>query len=175
MNRHNDETPRQDQGERKSRSQIKRDMKALQKMGEFLVGLSPGQREKIALPDGLREAVEYAATIKKHEARRRQIKYIGALLRHEDTESIAAELQDMEGNQRREAVVFHRIEKWRDELIHDTVNLDDVLSRFPYADRRYLMQLIRSARKERDHDKPPMASRKLFRYLRDLKNGQENP
>jgi ribosome-associated protein len=175
MNRQNDETPLKDPAERKSKSQVKRDMKALQKIGERLVGLPPSQREKIALPEELREALEFAATLKKHEARRRQVKYIGVLMRHMDTEAITADLEDIEGEQRRETLAFHRIEKWRDELINNpAANLDDVVKRFPESDRQRLMQLIRNARKERDLKRPPKSSRDLFRYLRELEKREEN-
>jgi ribosome-associated protein len=174
MNRQNDEMPLTDSAERKSKSQVKRDLKALQKIGERLVGLPPSQREKITMSDELREALEFAAAVKKHEARRRQIKYIGVLLRHEDAESIAADLEDIEGEQRREARAFHRIEKRRDELINDTAaNLDEVVNRFPDSDRQHLMQLIRNARKERELGRPPKSARALFRYLRELDNKGE--
>jgi ribosome-associated protein len=103
MNQQNDDMPQRNVVERKSKSQVKRDMKALQKVGERLVELSPNQLEKIALPDELREAIQFATTLKKREAWRRHIKYIGALMRDVDTDPIIAELEDIEQGQRREA------------------------------------------------------------------------
>ncbi len=175
MNQQNDDITQQHPPERKSKSQVKRDMKALQKVGERLVDLSPNQLEKIALPDELREAVQFAATLKKREAWRRHIKHIGALMRDVDTDPIIAELEDIEQGQRREALTFHRIEKWRDELVDgNTDRIDDIVNRFSEADRQRLMQLARNARKEQELNKPPKAARALFRYLRELNDREEN-
>jgi len=169
MNRQKDDTSQRHLTEQKSKSQVKREMKALQKVGERLVDLSPNQLEKVALPDDLREAIQFATTLKKREAWRRHIQYIGVLMRDVDTDPIIAALEDIEQGQHREAQAFHRIEKWRDELVNgNTDRLEDVLNRFSEADRQRLMQLTRNARKEQELDKPPKASRALFQYLRGL-------
>ena len=174
MNRQNDDMPRQHVPERKSKSQIKRDMKVLQKVGERLVDLSPNQLERITLPDELREAIRFATTLKKREAWRRHVKHIGALMRDMDIGPIIAALEDIEQGQRREARKLHRIEKWRDELIHgNTDRIKDILNQFSEADRQRLMQLGRNARKEEQLNKPPKASRVLFRCLRKLDNGRK--
>ena len=82
--------------EQKSKSQIKREMKALQKLGEKLLGLSPNQIKKIKIPQELKEAVLFAKTLKKHEARRRQLQYIGALMRNTDPEPILQVFENLD-------------------------------------------------------------------------------
>ena len=77
----------------KSRTRKKKEDRALQRLGEQLVALSPVLLSAMDLPDELREAVEFARSISKHGARRRQIKYIGTLLRHIDTQPIQIALE----------------------------------------------------------------------------------
>ena len=77
----------------KSRTRKKNEDRALQRLGEQLVALPSGQLETIGLTDELLEAIEFARKIKKHGARRRQIQYIGALMRHIDPQPIETALE----------------------------------------------------------------------------------
>jgi ribosome-associated protein len=161
--------------EYKSKSQIKREMKALQKLGERLVGLSPDRIRQMHITSELRDAVLFAQTIKKREAWRRQIKYIGALMREADIDPIIECLDAVAQNRHGEAKDFHTIETWRDELIagnHDL--LEELMNRFAKADRQRITLLIRNARREKERNKPPRHSRALFRYLRELSYSPDN-
>ncbi len=154
--------------EPKSKSQMKREMLALQTLGERLVGLSSDQIKKIEMPSELRDALLFAKTIK-GEARRRQLQYIGALMREADPEPIQNALDTIGRGQLQDAEQFEELERWRDELVRGNTGLmEEILSRFPGTDRRTLRRLVLSARKEREGEKPPKASRVLFRFLKGL-------
>jgi len=155
--------------EEKSKSQIKREMKELQKVGERLVELSSDQVRKIEIPEELSEAVLLAQTMKKREARRRQIQYIGSLMRHVDIDPILKALATISQGRTRKMETFHQIEMWRNRLIEGNDDLvEEILYRFPHADRRQFNQVIRNARKEKEGKRTLKFSRALFRYLEGL-------
>ncbi len=153
----------------KSRTRLKKEATALQKMGEKLVTLSDDQLSHMELPTMLINAIQAVRTIKSHGARRRQMQYIGTLMRNVDVEPIEQALLEIEQGAYRQAKAFHRVEAWRDKLVagDDTV-IDEILEIFPDADRQRLGQLVRSARKEKDKNAPPKSARHLFRYLKEL-------
>jgi ribosome-associated protein len=152
-----------------SKSARKREMLALQELGKSLVNLSDGELATIPLEPELAEAIQTARRIKSHEGLRRQMQYIGKVMRRIDTEPIAAAYADLQhGNQERNQH-FHQLEQLRDALVERGVDaMGDVLERFPDADRQHLRQLILAAAKEKVANQPPAAARKLFRYLREL-------
>lgn len=153
----------------KSRTQLKKEAAALQKMGEKLVTLSPDQLKRMELPAALMDAVRTVRTMKSRGARRRQMQYIGTIMRSVDVEPIEQALLEIEQGAYRQAREFHRIEAWRDQLVagnDDAVN--EILEAFPAADRQRLGQLARSARREKEKNAPPKSARNLFRYLKEL-------
>lgn len=162
--------------EEKSKSQIKREMHALQKVGERLVELTPDQIREIDIPEELREAVLLAQTMKKREARRRQIQYIGSIMRHVDADPILKTLEIISHGRTEKVQAFHQIETWRNRLIEGNDDLiEKLLNRFPHADRRQFSQLIRNARAEKEGSKSSKCSRALFRYLKELSENAPNP
>jgi ribosome-associated protein len=155
--------------EQKSKSQVKRDMRALQSLGEQLVTLTLNQINGIEMLQDLREAVLFAKTLKMGEARRRQMQYIGTLMRDVDPEPIRNALEEIGRGRGPDAKLFQELEQWRSGLIHGNDDLlGNIKLRFPDADRKHLRSLALQARKEREENKPPKASRALFRYLREL-------
>ena len=153
-----------------SKSEMKRDMLALQKMGEAIVKLSDGQFASIPIEDPiLAEAIHTARRIKHREGLRRQMQYIGKLMRKTDTEAMIAAYRQLQEGRKQEARKFHELEQWRDRLIENGPNaVEEVINRFPSADRQHLRQLVMQANKEKKNNKSPAASRKLFQYLRQL-------
>lgn len=155
-----------------SKSQRKRDAKALQALGLELVELNQEQLARLTLPDDLRAAVELARTISQRGGRKRQLQYIGKLLRHTEAEPIREQLDVL--RQRGEAATarFHLLERWRDRLIQDDDSaIDEILETLPHADRQQLRQLTRNARREAQRQPPSQRSaRALFRYLRQLQD-----
>ncbi|MCE5335047.1 MAG: DUF615 domain-containing protein [Desulfobacteraceae bacterium] len=153
--------------ERKSKSQVKREMLALQDLGEKLVALSADQIKKIDMPLELRDALLFAKTIDKGEPRRRQLQYVGALMREADPEPIRKGLDAVSKGLFQDTAQFKELEQWRDELVEGNDGLlEEIVSRG--AERQTLRHLILSARKEREGNKPPKASRALFRFLKAL-------
>ena len=155
--------------ERPSKSQRKREMHQLQALGERLVELNQEQIAGIPLGTELLQALEEMRRIKGREARRRQLQYIGRLMRHEDGDAIAAALERLRAGGIEQTRRLHQLERWRDRLIEQGDGaLGELIATHPGADRQQIRQLVRSARREQELNKPPVASRKLFRYLRSL-------
>jgi ribosome-associated protein len=153
----------------KSRTRLKKEATALQKMGERLVRLSDDQLNRMELPQALLEAIRTVRTITSRGARRRQMQYIGTLMRKVDAEPIEQALLEIEQGDYRQARTFQRIEAWRDRLVGgDDDLIDEIADAFPKASRQRLGQLVRSARKEKEKNAPPKSARNLFRYLKTL-------
>jgi ribosome-associated protein len=153
----------------KSKSQLKREMTALQKLGEKLVNLAPAILSKAPLSDELRDEVEQVRRITHHEGRRRQLQYLGKVMRRVETEEIEQFLQEIESGNRRASQEHHKLESLRDRLIEEgDAVLQELLEEYPGADLQHIRQLVRTAKKEALKNAPPAASRKLFKYLREL-------
>ncbi len=152
-----------------SKSQVKRDLKALQDLGEALVPLPESQLRSIPLPEKLLDAVLQAKTIRAHGGLKRQLQYIGKLMREVDAEPIRAFLEQQAQQARTQNQQFHRLESLRDELLTEgDPAVQTYCEKHPEADRQRLRQWIRQAQKEAQQQKPPKAARQLFQYLREL-------
>ena len=154
-----------------SKSQLKRDSQHLIDVGEEILKLSQEDIRSLQLPDELSEAVSTALKIKSRSGLKRQRLYIGKLLRAMDSEEIETQLRKIQHRHDTNTAHFKRLEKWRDSLIdNDKATLDEVISHYPEIDRQHINQLIRAAHNEKQKNKPPAASRKLFKYLRELED-----
>lgn len=155
--------------EKPSKSERKREMQALQEVGEAIIKLSDGEFATIPLEGELLTAITLARRLKSGEGLRRQMQYVGKLMRHADTAAIQFALQDLQNGRALHNQRFHQLEQLRDVLLTEGVNaMEQVLEPYPNADRQHLRQLIMTAVKEREQEKPPAAARKLFKYLREL-------
>ncbi len=150
-----------------SKSQRKRDMTALQDLGEELVKLAPARLARLDLPESLLAAILEAQRLNSHGAIRRQMQYIGKLMRDVDSAPIAAQLAAIRGESAEAKAQFHALERWRERLLEDDAALTEWLAKHPGADAQQLRQLIRNARRELVEGAPPKSSRALFRLLRD--------
>jgi ribosome-associated protein len=155
-----------------SKTRRKREMHELQSLGAALVALPEAQLESITLDAALREAIVEARHIRSHEAKRRQLQYIGRLMRDVDPEPIRAQLAAVEGNSAQAAAAHRRLEAWRERLLSDDEALTGFALEHPGADLQALRSLIRSARKEQREGKPPRAFRELFRALKDIETAK---
>lgn len=153
----------------KSRTQKKKEAHVLQKLGEELLSLSLEQLSNIDLPDELHEAIMEAREMTSHGARRRQTKYIGALVREIDPQPIQDALNNIRHGNYEKVAAFKQIEKWRDDLKGGNADLiEEILRKYPAAERQRLTQLTRNARVEHQKQAGVKASRALFRYLRQV-------
>ena len=159
-----------DNGLIESKSARKRRMHALQKIGEQLVGLSAAQLEKLNLDnEPLIEAVKLAQRISHLSGKRRQMQFIGKLMRNTDAEQVADALDTLLETSRKAKAQERIVEGARDALLaRGDQALPEVLTIWPRGDRQLIKQLTRSAREERLRSQAPTSSRKLFRYLRSL-------
>jgi ribosome-associated protein len=156
-----------EQDESTSKTRRKKDMLALQDLGVQLVGLNEQQLQDMQLPEPLLEAVREARRLTKHEARRRQMQYIGRLMRDIDAAPIRERLEQWRGQGREHTAQLHAIERWRDELLAADPALARFLDEHPGADCQKLRSLIRNARREQGAALPPKSYRELFRVLRE--------
>ena len=151
-----------------SKSEIKRDAEDLKQLGEKLVNLTKANLTKVPLDDSLKDAIELAQRLQK-EARRRQLQYIGKLLRSIDAEPIREALEKIENKHNQQQAMLHKLEILRDELIaKGDAALTDLLNEHPYADRQQLRNLIRAAQKEKEQNKPSKAYREIYQILKTL-------
>ncbi len=148
-----------------SKTRRKKQMTALQDVGKELVALSPEQLARIEMPDALREAIADARRFTKHEARRRQLQYIGRLMRDIDAGPIIEQLAALNAPSKRQTALFHVAEKWRQELLADAAGVDRFVHEFPEADPHRLRALVDGAREERRTQQPPRRFRELFHVL----------
>ena len=152
----------------RSKSQRKRESKALQVLGEELVRLSPSQLDDMLLPEDLRDAILDARDLSRG-AYRRHSRYLRQLLDGADVAAIRHALDDLKQMKRRSTEAFHRIEHWRDRLVEEGYAAsEELLNAFPAADYQRIRQLLRAIEKERIANKPPRAYRALFRYLHEI-------
>lgn len=159
-----------------SRSQKKRDSSALQVLGGKLAELPDSALKRLALPPRLEEAIREYKKLSKHEAKRRQLQFIGALMRETDTDPLAHAVADMEAGNRSQAREFHIVEALRTALLSgDESGLEELVALAPESDqaevRSRIRMLVRNARAEAAKNKPPRSSRTLFRLLRELRAG----
>ena len=155
--------------DKKSKTQKKREMIALQELGEELVRLNTEQLARIPLSDELHEAIRAVQGMSKHGARYRQMQYIGKLMREADVAHIQEALDTLRNKNNLATAHFHQLERWRDQLIAGSAEIMNIiLHSFPNVDIQHLRQLVRNAQKEHADGKTPKASREIFRYLKGL-------
>lgn len=150
-----------------SKSQRKRDSTALQDMGKELFELSRDQLKEMDLPESLLAALLEAKRLTSHGAMRRQMQYIGKVMRDIEIEPINQQLAAIRGESNIAKAAFHALENWRSRLIEDDAALNAWLAVHPETDVQQFRQLIRNARKEAAEAKPPKSSRALFKLLRE--------
>jgi ribosome-associated protein len=152
-----------------SKSQRKRDMHNLQDLGQQLVDLPKDQFDKISLEESLRDAIVDARHIRQHGAKKRQLQYIGKIMRNIDAGPIKEQLDTIQGHSIQATQMLHNIERWRDRLLEQGDQaLEELVIKFPQTDRQYMRQILRNAQKEKLTNKPPKSARILFSYLREL-------
>ena len=144
-------------------------MQALQKLAERLTQEAPSVLARMPLTPELLAALEEAKRIKSLNALRRHYRRLGKLLRNEEMAAIQQVIDEIDRGHQAGVARFHALERWRDRLLEgDSETFGAFLQQYPHTDRQHLRQLIRQAKKERAENKPPRASRVLFRYIRDL-------
>jgi len=143
-------------------------MHELQALGVALAELPESQLHEMNLAENLLTALLAFKRFKSHEAKRRQMQYIGKLMRKIDPAPIRARMAEIEGSSAQATARHRRLETWRSRLIEDDAALTAYATEHPGADLQTLRTLIRNVRKEQKESKPPHAFRELFRVLKEL-------
>ena len=158
-----------------SKSQRKRDMHALQALGERLVEAPPSTLASMDLPESLSDAIALARRITAHEGRRRQMQLIGRLMRSVDAQAIRARLELDDAQHRTDTAVMHAAERWRDALLASPDRLAEFVGRHPGAAGRELHPTLRAALAESSRGQRGRHYRELYRVLREALLAQAAP
>ncbi|MFN3237063.1 MAG: ribosome biogenesis factor YjgA [Pseudomonadales bacterium] len=157
-----------------SKTQLKREAQAFVTMGEKLMAIPEPQLQQIGLPEVV-DAVLAAKKITKGNARKRQLQFIGKLLRKSDTTALNLLLNRYDASSAEHANQFHQLESWRERLIdEDQTVMAEIIEAHPDLDRQHLRGLTRNAIREQaqqqasDKELPRVQFRKLFQYLKSL-------
>jgi ribosome-associated protein len=151
-----------------SKTKLKAEADAQQAIGKKLVDLPKEKLLKLNLPEALFDAVLEAKHITANGATRRQMQYLGRLMRDVDSAPIIEQLQKWEGKHHEENAKFHTLEHWRTRLLAEPNAVSEFLTSFPHTDSQQLRALIRNAQREAAAQKPPKSSRELFKLIRQI-------
>ena len=163
----------EDEAAAPSKTLRKQQMEELQTLGEELVALSIDRIKRIDIPDELRDAVREAQRMTRHdEAKRRQMQYIGKLMRNVEVEPIRAALALVRGESAGETAKLHRLERLRSELLADEKVAGEIAELYPAVDLQHLRSLRRAALKEQANNRPPRSYRAIFQLLKTLDDGE---
>ena len=157
--------------ERPSKSELKRQMSELQKLGEELVAEARDRVKRVPMPEDVRDAILACQLITNHEGRRRQMQFVGKKMRTLDEDEIAViqrTIDSWKGMSKADTAALHALERRREKLLADDKALTVLLAEHAELDGQHLRTLIRNARKEQAENKPPKAYREIFQILKDL-------
>ena len=155
--------------ERPSKTRLKKAMHELQDLGEALVALPDDRIATLALPDSLLSAVQEFRRTRSHEGRRRQMQFIGKLMRRIDPEPVRQAVTAMRLGQAKDALTLHQAEVWRDRMVESDDALTGWTVAFPASDVQRLRSLIRAARKDAaaaPEQRSGRAYRELFQFIK---------
>ncbi|NHV27802.1 ribosome-associated protein [Burkholderia sp. D-99] len=155
--------------DRPSKSQLKREMHELQVLGQALVDLPKDALKRMPMPESLSDAVREARRITDHEGKRRQLQYVGRVMRSltdDETAALRTALDAQRGVNKAATARLHWIERTREQLLANDDALTEFLRQHPEADIQEGRMLIRNARKEAQQGKPPRYFRELFQWIK---------
>ncbi|HIU73340.1 MAG TPA: DUF615 domain-containing protein [Candidatus Aphodousia faecipullorum] len=163
-----DEDDFEDEYDRPSKSQIKRELQALQDLGKEMTKLGAETLNRIPLPEDVREAIDEYAKMKSFGAQRRQLQLIGKRMNGLDPERVRQAIDLATGESRAAVAAHHKAERLRDKLLAEDAFLTEFIQTYPSLDVQSLRQTIRSARREAATGKPPKSARELYRIIYPL-------
>ncbi|MBK4736874.1 ribosome biogenesis factor YjgA [Noviherbaspirillum pedocola] len=155
--------------DRPSKSQRKREMTALQVLGAELIAEPRERVKRVPMPEDVRDAILECQGIKDHEGRRRQLQYVGKKMRsltEEEVDIIRKTIDSWKAPSRAETAAMHALERHRERLLADDGALTELRAQHPELDVQHMRTLIRNARREQAENKPPKAYREIFQILK---------
>jgi len=159
-------------GGRPSKSALKRQSHDLQELGKQLLAMPDSRLAGIDMPERLRDALDAWKKTKSFEGKRRQLQFIGKVMREVDAEPLREAVAAYQLGHARDALQLHQIERWRLALINDEADaLTSWMAEFPETDVQQLRNLVRQARKDAaaaPEQRNGRAFRELFQVLKDI-------
>lgn len=166
-------------GERPSKTQLKQQSHELQKLGHALAELSQEQLARTEMPDALRDALDAYRRTRSHEGKRRQLQYVGKVMRSVDEAPLREAVARAELGTAQQAFELHQIERWRAELMAGDEALTRWLDAYPGTDAQQLRSLVRAARRDTAglsvEERQPRAVRELFQFIKPHLLGAAQP
>ena len=157
---------------RPSKTRLKQQSQDLQDLGVAVAELSADRLTAIDMPDALRDAIEQFRRTKSFEGRRRQMQYVGKLMRSADEEALREAVAAARIGSAKDTLALHEAERWRAELIADDEALTRWMQQHPDTDSQQLRSLVRAARRDSTGLTPearqPKSHRELFQLIRPL-------
>ena len=154
---------------RPSKTRRKKDSHDLQDLGEALVAMPDGRLVDLPMDERLLDAIRQYRVTRTHEGRRRQMQYIGKLMRQiDDPAPIRSKLDGFLSVSAEQTAQLHHIERWRERLLADPKSVAEFIAAYPEADSQQLRTLLRNTADERARAKPPKHFRALFQMIRGL-------
>lgn len=157
--------------ERPSKTRLKQQSHDLQSLGLQLAELSDARLASTEMPEALREAIVEFRRTRSHEGRRRQLQYVGKLMRSADEAALREAVAEATLGSARETLLLHEAERWRAELIADDDALTRWLAEHPETDTQQLRSLVRAARREGAKPpelRQPKTFRELFQFIKPM-------
>jgi ribosome-associated protein len=157
-----------DESGRPSKTQLKREAHELQQLGRDLAELPESRLLALAMPDSLRDSVLELRRTRSHEGRRRQLQYVGKMMRKADAEPLREAVAQLKLGPARDSLKLHEAERWREELLADDDGLTRWVQAYPATDVQQLRALVRQARLQRPPQEVPGQGPRQGRAFRDL-------
>lgn len=155
-----------------SKTKAKAESQALQDLGRDLCDLPANRLAETPMPDLLREAILTFQRTRSHEGRRRQMQYVGKLMRSADEAPLREAVAAFALGGAQDTWRLHEAERWRERLIADDDAMTQWLADHPDCDSQRLRSLVRAARRDGAAMTPemrqPKSFRELFQFLRPL-------
>ncbi|MDP9124925.1 MAG: DUF615 domain-containing protein [Pseudomonadota bacterium] len=155
-------------GELPSRNELKKHMQDLQELGEAIASLPADRLDKLKIDERLRDAIDELRRTRSFEGKRRQVQYIGKLMKHEDPEPLREAVASYRVGSATDTLALHQAEYWRDQLLADDDALANWVKEYPATDVQQLRSLVRAARKEKlePGERHGRAYRDLFKMVK---------
>ena len=151
-----------------SKTELKKDSKKIQQFGRKISDLTINNIEAFKFPLNIYEAVIGLKNLKSNSAKKRQVQYLGKLLREIDLTDAFLVMKQLKVSSQKEIQRNHIIEGWRDKLLSNNNSITKFVDEYPKIDRQSLRQTISNAQKEKKEDKGPKYSRQLFKLIKDI-------
>mgnify|MGYP000235754880 FL=1 len=151
-----------------SKTELKKDSKKIQQFGRKISELTINNIEAFKFPLNIYEATIDLKNLKSNSAKKRQVQYLGKLLREIDLTDAFIIMKQLKVSSQKEIQRNNIIEGWRNKLLNNNNSITEFVDEYPEIDRQSLRQTISNAQKEKIKNKPPKYSRQLFKLIKDI-------